>query len=237
MSLLKVSKVNVFYGLLHILHDVSIEVESGEIVTLLGPNGAGKTTLFRTICGLLQPRSGEIWFKGERIDKYKPSQIVRRGISIVPEGRQLIPTLTVLENLELGAYLSDARKKKNDSLEYVYMLFPVLKERRKQIASTLSGGEQQMLAIARALMSRPTLLMLDEPSSGLMPRLLSTLFDAIRKINRQGVTILLIEQNVYEALQVADKGYVIENGRIVMQGKKEELLNDPHIKEAYLGLL
>ena len=172
----------------------------------------------------------------ERIDKYKPSQIVRRGISIVPEGRQLIPTMTVLENLELGAYLSEARKKKNDSLEYVYTLFPVLKERRKQIASTLSGGEQQMLAIARALMSRPTLLMLDEPSSGLMPRLLSTLFDAIRKINRQGVTILLIEQNIYEALQVADKGYVIENGRIVMQGKKEELLNDPHIKEAYLGI-
>lgn len=236
MAMLEVNKINVFYGDAQALWNVTFSVNKGEIVTIVGANGAGKSTTLRTIGGILRPRSGEITFLGKRIDSSPAYKIVEEGIAHVMEGRRLFPYMTVRENLELGAYTSKAWVKRNETLEWVHQLFPILKERKDQLAGTLSGGEQQMLAIARGLMSMPKLLMLDEPSLGLAPKLVMQVFDIVKKINEQGVTILLVEQNVHHALKLADKGFVLENGRIVLEGTGEELLKNPHVKKAYLGI-
>jgi len=233
--LLELSKINVFYGDLQVIWDASFRVKKGEIVAILGPNGAGKTTLLKTISGVLKPRSGTITFLGERIDAINSHQIAELGISHVPEGRRLFPQMTVLENLEMGAYPRKARKKKSDALERVFQLFPILKERKNQLAGTLSGGEQQMLAIGRGLMSNPLLLMLDEPSLGLAPKLVSKTFEIVREINDEGLTLLLVEQNIHYALELADRAHVLETGRIVLEGEGKHLLNDPYLKKAYLG--
>lgn len=232
--MLKVNKINVSYGKLQALWDVSFEVGKGDVVAIVGSNGAGKTTTLRTIAGLLKPWSGSIVFMDERIDKMPPNEIVGKGISFVMEGRKLFPKMTVLENLEMGAYTNWS--KRFDTLEWVFQLFPILKERKNQLAGTMSGGEQQMLAIARALMSRPKLLMLDEPSLGLAPKIVLQVFNLVRKINEEGVSVLLVEQNVKHALELASKGYVLENGRIVLEGRGIELLKDEHVKKAYLGI-
>ncbi len=234
--MLKVNKINVYYGDLHVLWDVSLEVKEKETVAIVGANCAGKTTLLNTISGILKPRSGEIYFMNERIDKAHPSKIVELGIVQVPEGRQLFPQMTVLENLEMGASVPRAWEKRNETLEWVYQLFPILKERKNQKAGTLSGGEAQMLAIARGLMARPKLLMLDEPSLGLAPKLVLKVFEIIEKIREEGVSILLVEQNVGHALEISDRGYVLETGRIVLEGESRELLKNEYVKKAYLGL-
>jgi len=236
MSLLKVDEINVQYGDVQILHGVTLEVREAEIITIVGANGAGKTTLLKTISGVLRPTSGVIQFLGERIDHLYPHQIVEKGLVRIPEGRKIFPSLSVLENLELGSYLPRPKAKRSESLENVFSLFSVLKERSQQLAGTLSGGEQQMLAIGRGLMSLPRLLMLDEPSLGLAPVLVREIFSTIRDINQHGTTILLVEQNVFNALDMAHEGYVLENGRIVLKGKSQDLLGDEHIKEAYLGV-
>lgn len=235
--MLEVKNINVSYDLVRVLWDVSFRVEEGEIVATVGSNGAGKTTTLRTISGLLRPSSGSIEFNGEGLDRVRSHSIVEKGIAHVPEGRRLFPFSTVLANLEIGAYTAGAREKINESLEFVFELFPVLKERGKQLAGTLSGGEQQMLAVARGLMSRPRLLMLDEPSLGLAPILVGKVFEVLRELNDRGVTILLVEQNVSSALSLCNRGYVLENGRIVLEGSGQELLNNPHVKEAYLGVI
>jgi len=234
--MLQVKSINVFYGSMQALWNVSIEVKKGEIVAIIGSNGAGKTTTLMTISGILRPKPGEIYFNGTRIDSLEPFQIVDLGISHVPEGRRVFPYMTVLENLLIGAYTPRAKKRIKDSLEFVFNLFPRLKERKKQLANTLSGGEQQMLAIGRGLMASPSLLMLDEPSLGLAPNLVDAIFDVIEQIRKEGVTILLVEQNVREALEIADRAYVLETGKIVMEGKAKELLEDERIKKAYLGI-
>jgi branched-chain amino acid transport system ATP-binding protein len=236
MSLVDISEINVHYGDVQVLHEVTLEVREGEVVTIVGANGAGKTTLLKTIAGILRSTSGEIQFLGERIDHLHPHQIVEKGLVRIPEGRKIFPSLSVLENLELGSYLPKARAKRSESLEKIFSLFPVLKERSKQLAGTLSGGEQQMLAIGRGLMSLPRLLMLDEPSLGLAPLFVGEIFRTIREINQQGTTILLVEQNVFNALEMAHEGYVLENGRIVLRGKSRDLLGNEHIKESYLGV-
>ena len=233
--MLDLSGVNVLYGDLQVIWDVSLRFEKGEVIAILGPNGAGKSTILKTISGLLKPKSGEIKFLDRRIDGLQPHQIVELGISHVPEGRHLFPQMTVLENLEMGAYLPRARREKDESLERVFRLFPILKERRDQLAGTLSGGEQQMLVIGRGLMSNPTLLMLDEPSLGLAPMLVSKTFDIVKKINDEGTTILLVEQNIHYALELANRAYLLETGRIVLEGEGAELLNNPYVKKAYLG--
>ena len=233
--MLDLSGVNVLYGDLQVIWDVSLRFEKGEVIAILGPNGAGKSTILKTISGLLKPKSGEITFLDRRIDGLQPHQIVELGISHVPEGRHLFPQMTVLENLEMGAYLPRARREKDESLERVFRLFPILKERRDQLAGTLSGGEQQMLVIGRGLMSNPTLLMLDEPSLGLAPMLVSKTFDIVKKINDEGTTILLVEQNIHYALELANRAYLLETGRIVLEGEGAELLNNPYVKKAYLG--
>ncbi|MBS7641003.1 MAG: ABC transporter ATP-binding protein [Candidatus Bathyarchaeia archaeon] len=234
--MLNVESINVFYGGAQALYNVSLQVSKGEIVALVGSNGAGKTTTLKTIAGLLRPSSGNIYFLNKRITNLPPNIISEKGISLVPEGRRLFPFLTVQENLEVGAYKGEARKKLKDSLELVYQLFPRLKERRNQMAYTLSGGEQQMLAIGRALMSRPKLLMLDEPSLGLAPVVYRKIFDTLKEINIQGITILLVEQNVHMALKLANRAYVMENGRIVMEGESEKLFVDENLRKAYLGI-
>lgn len=234
--MLEVNSIEVSYGDVQVLWGVSLRVERGEIVALIGPNGAGKTTTVKTIAGLLRPKSGYIKFLGNKIDGQPSYRIMITGIALVPEGRMLFPRMTTLDNLLLGAYTRRAREKLSDTLEWIYQLFPVLKERRGQLAETLSGGEQQMLAIARGLMSRPTLLMLDEPSLGLAPMLVIGVFDIIKRLREEGVTILLIEQNVYHALEMADRGYVLEEGRVVLEGKGRELLTSEHVKKTYLGL-
>jgi branched-chain amino acid transport system ATP-binding protein len=234
---LEVKSINVSYGLVRVLWDVSFRVEEGEIVATVGSNGAGKTTTLRTISGLLRPSSGSIEFNGEGLDRVRSHSIVEKGIAHVREGRRLFPFSTVLANLEIGAYTTGAREKIDESLEFVFELFPVLKERGRQLAGTLSGGEQQMLAVARGLMSRPRLLMLDEPSLGLAPILVGKVFEVLRELNDRGVTILLVEQNVSSALSLCNRGYVLENGRIVLEGSGQELLNNPHVKEAYLGVI
>jgi branched-chain amino acid transport system ATP-binding protein len=211
-------------------------VGEGEIITIVGANGAGKTTLLKTISGILRPTSGEIWFLGKRIDNLSPHHIVEKGLVRIPEGRKLFPSLSVLENLELGSYLPEAKRRRSENLERVFSLFPVLAERSKQSAGTLSGGEQQMLAIGRGLMSQPKLLMLDEPSLGLAPLLVREIFRTIREINQHGTTILLVEQNVFNALDMAHKGYVLETGKIVLQGKSGDLMNNEYIRESYLGV-
>ena len=234
--MLEVSNLNVFYGKSQALRDVSLKVEEKEIVALVGTNGAGKTTLLNTISGLLRPASGSVEFLGKRIDRLAPHNIMKLGISHIPEGRKLFTDMTVRENLELGAYTSEAWRRKKETLEQVYQLFPVLKERGRQSASKLSGGEGQMLAIGRGLMSSPRLCMLDEPSYGLAPKLLSEVFEVIKHLREQGITVLLIEQNVRHTLETADRAYVLENGRIVAEGKSKDLLQEDRIKKAYLGL-
>jgi len=233
--MLQVNQINVFYGEAQALWDVSFTVNQGEIVTLVGSNGAGKSTTLKAISGLVPPASGEIRLDGTRLDRMPAYHIVEMGIAQIPEGRRLWPGLTVLENLELGAYTKAARAVRHETMDWVFQLFPRLKERRSQSAGTLSGGEQQMLAIGRGLLSRPRLLMLDEPSLGLAPLLVQEVFDTIQEINRQGVTILLVEQNVNHALAICSRGYVLETGRIVLSGTGQELLANEHVKTAYLG--
>ncbi len=232
-ALLRVDGIEVAYGQVPAVRGASLEVRPGEIVALIGSNGAGKTTTLRAISGLLPIRRGLIEFEGDRLDGLSSSKVVGRGIAHVPEGRQLFPTMTVLENLELGA--GAARALKAESLEWVFELFPRLRERRRQLAGTLSGGEQQMVAIGRGLMARPKLLMLDEPSLGLAPVVVKAIFDNLVEINRRGMAILLVEQNVLRALQLSHRGYVLENGQIVLDGRRDTLLADGHIKQAYLG--
>ena len=233
MSLLEVDDISVSYGAVTALKGISLAVDEGEIVTLLGANGAGKTTSLRTVSGLLQPVTGAVRFKGERIDGMPAHKIVSMGIGHVPEGRRVFPRMSVQENLEIGAYL-DSSHFKADS-ERVFALFPVLAERRKQDAGTLSGGEQQMLAIGRALMSRPTLLLLDEPSMGLAPLIVARIFSIIQQINEQGTAVLLVEQNAAQALKYASRGYVLANGEIVLARSSQELLADERVRAAYLG--
>ncbi len=234
--MLTVKDINVFYGDVQALWGVSFEVQEKEIVTLIGANGAGKSTSLRAISGLVPPRSGSITFEGQAIAGLQPHELVTRGIALIPEARQLWPGMTVLENLELGAYTTQARKQKDQTLRRVYELFPRLHERQHQKAGTLSGGEQQMCAIGRGLMSLPRLIMLDEPSLGLAPMLVKEVFNVVREVNSRGVTVLLVEQNVHHALEVAHRAYVLETGRITLSGPSAELLGDPHIQERFLGV-
>jgi len=233
---LEVDGIDVYYGELQALWGVSLHIEEGEFISLVGSNGAGKTTTLRTISGLLTPRRGKIIFAGKDVTGWPPHRIAQEGLAHIPEGRQLFPRLTVLENLKMGAYTPRARERFDETLEFVFTLFPRLKERRDQIAGTMSGGERQMLAIARGLMLRPKLLMLDEPSLGLAPKLVQRVMETLRRLHEEGLTILLVEQNVRYALELADRGYVLETGRVVMEGGGRELLEDPRIKKAYLGL-
>ena len=236
MSFLNVEKIEVRYGDALALFNVSLEVEQGEIVSLVGANGAGKSTTLKAISGLLKPKSGQILFAGKRLNEIPAYAIVDLGIIQIPEGRQLFPYMTTLENLELGSYTPEARKRAADSIHRVFELFPILLERKMQLAGTLSGGEQQMLAIGRGLMALPKLLMLDEPSLGLAPILVKLIFEAVAKINQAGTTILLVEQDVKKSLALAQRGYVMENGKIALQGKAKELLANEHLKKAYLGI-
>ena len=229
----EIKGLSVNYGGIEAVRDISFSVEEGSIVTLIGANGAGKSTTLRTIAGLVKPRTGKITFLGEDITGKDPSYIVGKGITLVPEGRRIFPDLTVLENLKIGAYLRTDDL--SNDLEWVFSLFPRLKERSWQYGGTLSGGEQQMLAVARALMSKPKLMMMDEPSLGLAPLIVKDIFSIIREINKNGVTILLIEQNANMALQIADMAYVMETGMIMMSGKGSDLLDDERVKKAYLG--
>ena len=235
-ALLEVAAIVAAYGEVRALWDVSLRVDEGEVVTLLGANGAGKTTTMRVLSGLLRPLSGSVTFAGRGIHRLAPPRIVQAGLVQIPEGRRLWPRMTVLENLELGAYAPHLRARRHETLDWVFSLSPRLAERRRQLAGTLSGGEQQMLAIGRGLMSRPRLLMLDEPSLGLAPILVREVFTIIGQINARGVTVLLVEQNVRQALEIAHRGYVLETGRVVRSGSARDLLEDPEIKRAYLGL-
>lgn len=232
--MLKVDNLSVRYGMIQAVHNVSFQVNQGEIVSLIGANGAGKTTILRTISGLIRPSEGSIVFEGQAIEKSAPQKIVASGLSQVPEGRHVFPGLTVQENLEMGAFL---RKDSNVKADYeqVFAKFPVLKERKNQDAATLSGGEQQMLAMGRALMSKPKLLLLDEPSMGLAPIFIREIFSIIQEIQQQGTTVLLIEQNANMALSIADRGYVLETGKVVLEGTGQELLSSEAVKKAYLG--
>ena len=232
--MLQAEDLNVYYGSIHAIQGVSFTVNKGEIVTLIGANGAGKSTTLNTISGLLRSKTGSLTFKGESISGMAPHAVVRKGIIHVPEGRRIFSKLTVEENLEMGAYTRPGREL-SDAIAGVFDRFPRLKERRKQVAGTLSGGEQQMLAIGRALVSRPSLLMLDEPSMGLAPILVEQVFDIIREIHRSGVTVLLVEQNARMALSIADRGYVLETGRVVLTGPGKELLANDSVRKAYLG--
>jgi len=233
---LKVSEIDVYYGDLQALRGVSIDIEQGEVVSVIGSNGAGKTSLLKTISGMLRPRRGTIALEGKDISRAPSSRIVEQGISHVPEGRQIFPTMTVLENLEMGAQFPRTKKVQQETMQQVFGYFPRLKERLNQKAGTLSGGEQQMLAMGRGLMSLPALMMLDEPSLGLAPVLVSTIFEIIEKINQQGTSILLIEQNVFNSLKISNRGYVLENGQVALSGAGQELLENPHIRKTYLGL-
>jgi len=233
---LNVEKIDVYYGDLQALRGVSIDVEPGEVVSVIGSNGAGKSSLLKSISGILRPRRGTISLEGSDISHAKSSRIVEKGISHVPEGRQIFPTMTVLENLEMGAQFPRTKEVQHETLQQVFAYFPRLKERLDQKAGTLSGGEQQMLAMGRGLMSLPTLMMLDEPSLGLAPVLVDTIFEIIEKINRQGTAILLIEQNVFHSLKISTRGYVLENGQVALSGTGSELLENPHIRKTYLGL-
>jgi branched-chain amino acid transport system ATP-binding protein len=235
--MLELRNINTYYGNIQALHDISLTVQQGEIITLIGANGAGKSTILMSICGIVPPRSGEILFKGQPIEQMSPDKIVALGISQVPEGRHIFSELTVAENLDMGAFMRrDSRQIKQD-LEHVYTLFPILADRRHQAGGNLSGGEQQMLAISRALMARPQLLLLDEPSMGLAPLMTKRIFNIIHKINQEeNTTIFLVEQNANMALKTADRGYVLENGRIVMHDQADKLLGNKDIQKAYLGI-
>jgi branched-chain amino acid transport system ATP-binding protein len=232
--MLKVSDLQVYYGGIHALKGVTLEVANGQIVTLIGANGAGKSTILRTIVGLVKPHSGSVRFYDHELTQLPTHQIMQRGIGVSPEGRRVFPNLTVLENLELGAYHRPTREFQ-EALEWAYQLFPRLRERRTQLAGTLSGGEQQMLALARALMSRPKLVLLDEPSLGLAPLMVEDVFSTIEYINKRGTTILLVEQNAMAALHVADYAYVLETGRVTLKGTGQLLLQDERVRKAYLG--
>jgi len=234
--MLELKNVNTFYGKIQALWDVSLRIDKAEIVALVGANGAGKSTLLKTISGMVHPASGSVEFLGQRIDDLSPHSIVTLGISHVPEGRKLFTEMTVHENLELGAYPYGAWKLRKETAKKIYQVFPILKERAGQLARTLSGGEQQMLAMGRGLMPRPQLCMFDEPSYGLAPKVLLEVFQIIKSLREQGITILLVEQNVPRTLEIADRAYVLENGRIVMEGECCNLLKDDYIKKAYLGL-
>ena len=234
--MLEVNGINVFYGDLQALWDVSFEVKEEETVAIIGSNCAGKTTTLNTISGILRPRSGSMEFLGHRIDELPPHRIVELGIAQIPEGRKLFPSMTVTENLEMGASVPEAWKNRDRTMEWVFELFPRLEERKIQMAGTLSGGEQQMLAIGRGLMSMPKLLMLDEPSLGLAPMLVLKTFEMIERIRKEGVSILIVEQNVHHALELADRGYVLETGKIAIEGESKELMDNEHVKKAYLGI-
>ena len=234
--MLIVNNIDVYYGDLHVLWDVSFEVREGEIIVLIGANGAGKSTTIKTLSSLLTPAKGTIEFNGERIDKKEPYEIIQHGIVHVPEGRRLFTEMSVEENLIMGSLYGEAKAKRHETIEHVYELFPRLKERRKQMTGTLSGGEQQMAAIGRGLMSLPKIMMFDEPSLGLAPILVKEVFEMIKRIKKEGVTILLVEQNVTQTLAMCDRAYVLENGRIVLEGTGEELMADEKVKEAFLGI-
>ncbi len=236
MSMLNVENVHTYYGNIHALKGITLNIEKGEIVTLIGGNGAGKTTTLRTISGLLTPREGRVDLNGESLFKYKAHEIVYKGISMVPEGRGVFARLSVTENLEMGAYSRGSKQELDQDMERVFTLFPRLKERRTQVAGTLLGGEQQMLATGRALMSRPTLLLMDEPSMGLAPVLVELIFDTIQKINQEGTTILLVEQNALMALSIAHRGYVLQTGEIVISDTADNLKKNPTVQKAYLGM-
>lgn len=236
MPMLEVQDIHTYYGNIHALKGISITVEEGEIVTLIGANGAGKSTTLWTITGLLKPRQGKVFLEGEDLANYKAHEIVYKGVALVPEGRRVFTKLTVAENLDMGAYHRSDRAGIAEDLERVFTLFPRLKERRNQVAGTLSGGEQQMLTTARALMARPRLLLLDEPSMGLAPVLVENVFETIQEINRHGTTILLVEQNAHMALQVADRGYVLQTGEIVLSDTAEGLRQNAMVQKAYLGM-
>jgi len=236
MALLEVDHIHTYYGHIHALKGISLSVEEGEIVTLIGANGAGKTTTLRTISGLMKPRQGHVRLHGEDLAHYKPHEIVYKGMAMVPEGRRIFARLTVAENLEMGAYTRASKPEIVADLERVFALFPRLKERRHQVAGTLSGGEQQMLATARALMAHPRILLMDEPSMGLAPVLVETIFDTIKQINKEGTTILLVEQNAQMALSIAHRGYVLQTGEIVLHDTTENLKKNPMVQKAYLGM-
>jgi branched-chain amino acid transport system ATP-binding protein len=236
MSMLNVENVHTYYGNIHALKGITLNIEKGEIVTLIGGNGAGKTTTLRTIAGLLTPREGKVDLNGESLFKYKAHEVVYKGISMVPEGRGVFARLSVTENLEMGAYSRSSTQELAQDMERVFTLFPRLKERRTQVAGTLSGGEQQMLATGRALMSRPSLLLMDDPSMGLAPVLVELIFDTIQKINQEGTTILLVEQNALMALSIAHRGYVLQTGEIVISDTADNLKKNPTVQKAYLGM-
>lgn len=235
MALLDVKKMNVYYGMIHAVKDISFSVDEGDIVTLIGANGAGKTTILQTLTGIVPLKSGKVKYNGKDISHHLNHKLVYDGIAHVPEGRRIFAKLSVLQNLKLGAFTRNSKDEIDESLENVYKKFPILKERSKQLAGTLSGGEQQMLAVGRALMSKPKLLFLDEPSMGLSPIYVNTIFDIIQEVHKEGVSILLVEQNAKKALSIASKAYVLETGKIVKEGNPKELLNDPVIKSSYLG--
>ncbi len=234
--MLEIRDLDAAYGDVIVLRGVQLGVGTGESVAVIGANGAGKSTLLRVISSLLRPRGGAVLFDGHRLDQLRPFEVAALGIAHVPEGRRVLPEMTVEENLELGAYLPGPRARRRESLAWVYEIFPRLADRRRQGAGTLSGGEQQMLAIGRGLMLRPRLLMLDEPSLGLAPKVVEVTFEKIGEIRKEGIAILLVEQNVQRALSLADRGYVMEGGRVVLQGPSQTVLEDPHVKVAYLGL-
>ncbi|MCL1895531.1 MAG: ABC transporter ATP-binding protein [Clostridiales bacterium] len=236
MAILEVKDINVSYGNLQVLWDVSLSIEEGRIVALLGANGAGKTTLLNTMTGILRPQSGEVRFKGERIDCLPSDRIIEKGIAYLPEGGRLFPEMTIKENLEMGAYPRKLWAKRGPDLERIYKLFPILEERKNQLSRTMSGGERQMLAMGRALMSNPVLCFFDELSYGLSPVMAQSVFRIVRQLHEEGITIFLVEQNVRQTLEIADYAYVIENGRIVIEGEGRSLIEDDYIKQAYLGI-
>jgi branched-chain amino acid transport system ATP-binding protein len=234
--MLKINRINVFYGNLQVLREVSLNINKGEVVALIGANGAGKTTIIKTISGLLKPNSGEILFEGENISKMRTPNITGKGIAQCPEGRRIFPQMTVEENLLMGSYTRrDGKEEITKDCEWVNTLFPILAERRKQLAATLSGGEQQMLAIGRALMAKPKLMLLDEPSMGLAPKLVKSIYEIVNRINSEGISVFVVEQNAFMALSNSNRAYVLESGRIVLEGDGKELLNDPNIQSFYLG--
>jgi branched-chain amino acid transport system ATP-binding protein len=234
--MLRIDKLNFAYGDMKVLWDVDLEVHEGEIVTVVGANGAGKSTILKNISKLVRPGSGTLTFQGRDLTRMQPHHVVEAGLVQVPEGRRIFPEMTVLENLRMGSYIKATRPDRQKNLEWVFELFPRLKEREKQLGGTMSGGEQQMLAIARGLMANPKLLLLDEPSLGLSPLFVKNIFDIITGINKQGVTILLVEQNVYQSLRIAHRAYVMETGRVVLTGSGEALLANDHVKKAFLGM-
>ena len=234
--MLRVDNIDVFYGDLQILWDVSFEVNEGEIVALVGANGSGKSTTLKTISGLLSPAEGTIVFQAQHLDQIPANKIIAHGIAHVPEGRRLFPEMTVRENLIMGSLTPQAKRRREETMEWIFGLFPRLRERQKQMAGTLSGGEQQMVAVGRGLMALPRLIMFDEPSLGLAPILVGEIFKIIKRINQEGVTILVTEQNTKQSLEISDRGYVLENGRVVLSGTGQELLNNEHVKQAYLGI-